>query len=93
MFLVPADRLQRQIRRKNGLIHEDKKHLKPHLYEKWVKMRQKMGEAVIRQKTETKAIANFLRRVMPTSSELARKATPPHLLMHLKRRAAGRRRN
>jgi len=39
-------------------------------------MRQKMGEAD-RKKTETNAFADFLRRVMPTSSEPASKASPP----------------
>jgi len=54
------------------------------------KMRQKMGEADIRQKTWTKAVAGFLKRVMPSSScsEQASKAPDAPL----KRRAAGRRR-
>ena len=52
-------------------------------------MRQNVGEADIRQKTQTKAIADFLRRVMLTSSEPASKAPLP---LRLKRRAAVRRR-
>ena len=40
-------------------------------------MHQKMSEADIRKKTGTNAFADFLRRVMPTSSEPASKTSPP----------------
>jgi len=42
-----------------------KKRAKHHPYEEWVKMRHKIHEADIRRKTRTKAISDFLRRVMP----------------------------
>ena len=45
-----------------------RKKRKHHTYQEWIKMREKMGEADIRQKTGTKIIADFLRRVVPTTS-------------------------
>jgi len=61
MHLVPAD-----------LLHRDRRPLKRkkrkyHPYEGCVKMRQRIGGGDIRQKMQTKAIVEFLRRVMPTS--------------------------
>ena len=41
---------------------------KPNPYEKWVKMRNKIREADIRRKTRTKAMSDFLRRVMPDTT-------------------------
>jgi len=68
MYLVPADRMQRPLRRKNSVIHTDKKRVKHHTYEKLDNMRQEINEADIRKKTETNAFADILRRVMPTFS-------------------------
>jgi len=84
MYLVPADRMQRPLSRKNHLMYEDKKHLKYHLYEKWDKMRQKKG-GVDRQKTETKVTADILRRLMHYSSKLSSKS-PPHTPLQKTRR-------
>ena len=58
MYLVSADLLQRPLSWKSSVIPEDKEHVKSP-YEKWLKMRQKMSEADIRQKTEENAIADF----------------------------------
>ena len=61
MYLVPADHYHtgRSHRKRN------KKRTKHHPYEEWVKMRHKIREADIRRKTRTKAISDFLRRLMP----------------------------
>jgi len=88
MYLVPADQIEYPIRRTNSVIHTDKKHVKHYSYEEWVKMRKKMNEADFRKKTDTNAFEDFLRRLMPTSSEPVNKA-PLLLFLHLKRRAAG----
>jgi len=86
MYLVPADwgpsPKKRSSRRKKQYPREE-----------WVKMRHKIREADIRRKTRTKAISDFLRRVMPdrelpspTEPELPKQLivakveekTPPH---------------
>jgi hypothetical protein len=63
MYLVPAN-----------LYHRDKRRnvrLKRNPYDEWLKMRHKIREADIRGKSRTKAISEFLRRMMPTSEPAA----------------------
>ena len=61
MYLVQADRYQRGPSPKKRSSKRDKQHT----YEEWIKMRHKNREADIGWKTRTKAIYDFLRRVMP----------------------------
>ena len=57
MYFVPADQgpspNERSSRRK-----------KQHTFQEWIEMRHKIREADIRRKTRTKAMSDFLRRVM-----------------------------
>ena len=82
MYLVLGDRLHGDKRsplkkRKHHPYAKQIKKRKHHPYEEWVKMPQKMDEADIRKRVGTNAFADFLRRVMPISSEQASKASPP----------------
>jgi len=82
MTLVPADRLQGDKRsplkkRKHHPYEEHVKIRKLHPYEEWVKMRQKIEKADFRKETETNAFVDFLRQVVPTSSQPASKSSPP----------------
>jgi len=88
MYLIPADRLHGSpfksreptgsIRKPKAPIKKRKHHVnirKHHPYEKWLKVRQKMDEAVLRTKTETNVFADFLSEVMPAGQ--ASKSSPP----------------
>jgi len=44
---------------------QDMKTRKGKPYDKWVKFRKKMGEAVITRKTRIKAIADFVQKILP----------------------------
>ena len=70
-----------------GILHPPfkLKKRKQHLCEEWVKMRQKMVETEIRQKTKTNKIENILRPVRHTSLDSGSKK------LNLERRAVGRR--
>jgi len=68
MYLVPADHYHKGDKRLGPSPRERKKrsnrHNKHKPSENWVKIRHKIREAAIRRKTRTKAIPDFLRRVM-----------------------------
>ena len=62
MYLVPADHYRRG---RSSPKKRSSRRKKQHAYEELVKMRHKIREADIRRKTRTKAISDFLSRVMP----------------------------
>jgi len=78
LYIVPDHRYRRG-RSRPTPRERKKKRTKHHPLQAWVKLRHKIREADIRQKTRTEAISDFLRRVMPdmelpsTEPELSKK--------------------
>jgi len=81
MSLVSADHYHSRDKRRRrpfSLRRDERRgrlRKKHHPYEEWVKMRQKIHEADIKRKTQTKAISDFLRRLMPKTMTTSSKVT------------------
>ena len=76
MYLVPADQLHKHRQKspvkkptpkplaKKPKLHKQRR---PHPYEKWVKVRGKIREADLGREARVKAVADFLKFVLPTT--------------------------
>jgi len=70
MFLVSAAHYHNRDKRRRRPLSSPRERKRAgrfknnHPYEEWLKMRHKFSEADIRRKTQTKAISDFLRRVI-----------------------------
>jgi hypothetical protein len=85
MYLVSPDYLNKNERRSPPphpkTSHKIRAHVKrknkngpQHPYDKWIAMRGKIGEAAVERKDLIKAIANFVKEVLPNATLVD---TPP----------------